>query len=994
MAYDGTEASGSRARGAVPTGDERPTAERALVFGPYLLRANMRRLERDGIAVQLGDRAFDILCVLTEHAGQIVTNRELLVRVWGKVVVGAGSLRFHINALRKALAQDGMQIQYIKNVTRRGYTFIAPVRGPTPDGPRGTGTHASELRRLPKRPPDIIGRAAEIKEITGLLSQSRFVTLVGSGGVGKTTVALELAHTLHEQFDLVCFVDLDTIKEPSWVARAVAAAAGLVVSSASPVSSLIAYFRDKRVLLILDSCERVLEASAMLAEQILDGCATLAVLATGQEALRADGERIYLLGPLRTPTDVAQLSTEAALEFPAIELFIARARAALPQFQLTAENGTDVALICRSVDGIPLAIELAAGRVGTLALPTIAKLLNTQFALSWPGRRTAAERHRTLGGAIAWAIDLLNDGERVVLRRLAVFPAPFTLEAAQCVAGSDSASVATALWNLVARSLVSSSCVDGSTHFWLLGVTRAFATRMLEESGESTWAANRHAIFFCEFLESAYAGSTEVIRGAVWNSHSACLGNVRSALAWTLRQKSGTNLIPRLAAAAGPFFLDLSLLSDCAHWAQIGLDALERSQLGSSYELELQASLGLSLFYARGGLEQARSSLNRGLQLAEELVDPYNQMRLLGALNIFHDRSGDLQEARRLAERAQVVALSLGDPACLAMANWLLGTSAHMTGDHPTARRICEQAWSRPAPSSLVGRVRFGFDDHRFRTLCALVRSLWLLGNADEARSAASRVLQEAEHFGHPIPLAIVLAGIAPVWIWMGEWEVAQTYVSRLTEHTAQHSMSIHTAVCRGFQGQLAVERGDPTGGLEALLEASYELQTSRFEIFRAYFAEPLARALAARGRMAEAIAAIDLALKSNEADRSSFMLPELLRAKGDLLAAHFPDHSVDAEALLRLSFEQARRQGALAWQLRAAMSLARPHSPQEHTHDTHLLLRDTYTQFAEGFGTRDLILARQALEARTPREPAREARATQAISPLAAQRNRRYRSQ
>lgn len=987
MAHDSTGTSRSRAIGAVPTGDERPPASGAVSFGPYILLASIRRLERDGVTVQLGDRAFDILCILTEHAGEIVTSRELMVRVWGKVVVGEGSLRFHINALRNVLAQDGTQTQYIKNVTRRGYTFIAPLRKATLDSPGGTGTQRSELGRFPKRPKDIIGRAVEIKEIGGLLSQSRFVTLVGAGGVGKTTVTLELAYTLHEQFDLVCFVDLDTVKQPSWVARAAATAAGLVVSSASPVSSLIAYFRDKRVLLVLDSCERLLEASAMLSEQILDGCATVAVLATSQEALRADGERTYLLGPLRAPGDVTQLSAEVALSYPAIELFIARARAALPQFQLTAENGTDIAAICRSVDGIPLAIELAAGRVGTLALPTIAKLLNTQFALSWPGRRTAAERHRTLGGAIAWAIDLLNDGERVVLRRLAVFSAPFTLEAAQHVAGGDSASVATALWNLVARSLVSSSCVDGSTHFWLLGVTRAFASRMLEERGESTWAAERHAIFFCEFLESAYAGSTEVI---CWHSHAAYLGNVRSALVWTLRQKSGTNLMPRLAAAAGPFFLDLSLLSDCAHWAQIGLDALDPSQRGSSYELELQASLGLSLFYGRGGLEQAHLCLNRALELAEEHRDPYNQMRLLGALNIFHDRSGDLQEALHLAERAQIVATSLGDPACLAMANWLLGTSAHLIGDHATARRVCERAWPTPPLSSLVKRVRFGFDDHRVRSLCALVRSLWLLGNADEARSAASRVLQEAEKFGHPIPLAIVLAGIAPVWVWMGEWEVAQAYVSRLTEHTAQHSMGIHAAVGRGFQGQLAVERGDPTAGLETLLEVCYVLQASRFEIFRTYFAEPLARALAALGRLDEAVAAIDLALKSNEAGRSSFMLPELLRAKGDLLAAHYPDHSVDAEALLRLSFEQARRQGALAWQLRAAMSLARLHSPQEHAHETHLLLRGTYMRFAEGFGTRDLILAKRALEVRTAREPSSESRGAHAMGSLAVRGNRR----
>jgi predicted ATPase len=939
-------------------------ATEVVAFGPYLLRASIRRLERDGVVVQLGDRAFDILCALTAHAGEIVTSRELMDAVWGRVVVGTGSLRFHINSLRKVLGQDGTQIQYIRSVTRRGYAFIAPVRKATRDG------------RMPRRPTDIIGRDAEITEIAGLLRQSRFVTLVGSGGVGKTTAALELAYSLREQFDAICFVDLDAIKEPSWVTKAVAAAAGLVVSSASPVSSLTASFRDKRVLLVLDSCERVLEASAMLSEQMLDGCAQIAILATSQEALRADGEHTYYLGPLGIPAEAAPLTAQTALSYPAIELFIARARSVLPRFQLTADNGADIAAICRSVDGIPLAIELAAGRVGTLTLPAIATLLNTQFALSWPGRRTAAERHRTLGGTITWAIDLLNDDERTVLRRLAVFSAPFTIEAAQCVASEDDlplACVTRALWNLVARSLVSSSSIGGATHFWLLGVMRAFAGRILEESGESARVGRKHAIFFCEFLEEAYAESTPVIGGSAWHSHAACLGNVRAALAWTQKQKEGTTLMTRLAAAAGSFFLDLSLLSDCAHWAQIGLNALDPRQRGSSQELELQASLGLSLLYGRGGLEQVHSCLTRALQLAEEHRDLHNQMRLLGALNIFHDRSGNLHEALRLADKAQIVASSLGDPACLAMANWLLGTAAHMKGDHVTARRVCDQSWSRPPLLSLVRRVRFGFDDHRIRSLCALVRSLWLLGNADQARRTAARVLREAEEFGHAVPLANVLVGIAPLWVWMGDLDTAQAYASRLAEDAAECSMGIHTAIANGFKGQLALERGNPAAGLEPLREACYVLQVSRFEIFRAYFAEPLSRSLAALGRMDEAIAVTDEALKLHHADRASFMLPELLRAKGDLLAAYFPDHSVDALALLRLSYELAHRQGALAWQLRAAMSLARLHSPQEHSHETHLLLADTYSRFHEGFGTADLILARSMLDGWTAGEPPSE---------------------
>jgi predicted ATPase/DNA-binding winged helix-turn-helix (wHTH) protein len=492
---------------------EQHVAERSatfVAFGPYRLFPYLRRLERTGQAVELGGRAFDILCVLTERAGEIVANRDLMARVWGKVVVGQGNLRFHINALRTALAGDGIGVEYIKNVARRGYAFIAPVRKTVIGDPVSTSTCPIEIGKLPRRLSKIVGRDAEIQEIAALLGRTRFVTIVGSGGVGKSTVALEVADRLREQFDLVSFVDLEPIKDASWVAGAVASALGLVVSSSNGVSSLSSYLRKKRVLLIFDSCERVLEAAAMLVEQIFDGSPSSVVLATSREALRADGERTYPLGPLRTPAAEAPLTPEEALRYPAIELFVSKARETVAHFQLTASNLAVIGAICHRVDGIPLAIELAAGRAATLALPTILALLNSQFALSWPGRRTAAERHRTLGTAIAWMVELLDERERVLLRRLAVFPGPFDLETAQHVTGDTIVSVdsiAEGLSNLVAKSLVSSSSlehatdvgsVQHATYFWLLGMTHAFASQMLEDSGESAWIAQRHASYRCQ----------------------------------------------------------------------------------------------------------------------------------------------------------------------------------------------------------------------------------------------------------------------------------------------------------------------------------------------------------------------------------------------------------------------------------------------------------------------------------------------------------------
>ena len=479
-------------------------------FGPYHLFRRLRRLERGGSRVPLGDRAFDILCVLTERAGEIVPNRDLMARVWGRVVVGDSSLRFHINALRKTLARHGPKSEYIRNVARRGYVFTAPVRGVIEPLGNGPG-HAVELGSLPRRPTDIVGREAEIRDLIGLLSATRFVTIVGPVGIGKTTVALEVAYQLRESFDTVGFVDFEAPGEPSRMASAAAAAVGLVVPTANPGSNLKGSPGDKRVLLILDSCERVPELTAKLSEQILEVSGHIAILVTSQEALRADGERIYNLGPLGTPCDGSAHTPEDALKYPAIQLFVARARAAFTKFQLAPSDIPHVAALCTNVGGIPLAIELAAGRVGTLALPTIVKLLNTPFALSWHGRRTAPERHRTLGAAITRTAELLDDCERAVLRRLSAFAGPFTLEGAQYVAGGApvSGSVTLALSNLVAKSLVSSTRLTQSTHFRLPKLIRTFAIKMLEESGESTSVERRHAILVGEFVEEARSGAIE-----------------------------------------------------------------------------------------------------------------------------------------------------------------------------------------------------------------------------------------------------------------------------------------------------------------------------------------------------------------------------------------------------------------------------------------------------------------------------------------------------
>jgi predicted ATPase/DNA-binding winged helix-turn-helix (wHTH) protein len=943
------------------------TFEGAVSFGPYRLYPQLRRLERDKRDVELGERAFDILCMLVARAGQVVSKRELVTGAWGSVVVGDGSLRLQINVLRKALGDDSSEPRYIRNVTGRGYCFIAPVAGAA-GYPEAAATRISApvLGKLPAQLARVVGRKQAVRDIIVLLVEWRFVSVVGPGGMGKTTVSLAAAHALGKRFHPVCFVDLGALRDARLVPSAVAFALGLMVPSKDPGPGLLAHLKERKALLILDSCDPVIEAVASLGERIFDECPHVAILCSCREPLRAGGEHVYPLPPLQAPPDSPTITAAQALTFSAVELFVARARAASSQFELVDSNAAAVAAISRALDGIPLALELAAGRVAALGLETIGGLLNSRFALSWRGRRTAPPRHRTLRAALAWSVELLEESERTTLMSLSVFAGAFTLEAAQAVAGSpdmDPVRIAETLARLVEKSLVSSMQAPRITSFWLLDTTRAYADELLTGSGHHAEVARRHAEFQCEFLERTYSGSTDFIEAEAWHSHAAYLSNLRAALEWTAAQPD-LELLSRLAAAAGPFLLDLSLLDECTRWAARGLEALEESMAGNHREMELQASLGLSMMFARGITQEVRVALQRALELAQRLGDSYNQMRMLGALNLLHHRAGELHAALELARRAEEMAAGLKDPACSAMANWLLGISSHLVGNEVTGLELAEQALRRPPLSRLEPRVRFGFDCHRILCLCAWARCLFVLGYPDQARRAVARVVEEAGQLGHAVALGLALVWSTPILIWLGDWEGAQQAVDRLQSHALQNGFeAAHHVVGRGLQGHLLIERGECEAGLDLLQGFYPSLQATGYGVLLAAYSAPLAWGLAQRGRLEEALLTLDTQITRIEADGGSFDLAELFRVKAAILLTRAQGREVDAERLLSRSLEQARLQSALAWELRSATTFAWLRIRQGRVREAAIGLSAVYSRFKEGFQTADLAAARKLLD-------------------------------
>src|ERR1700677_856719 len=377
-----------------------------LSFGPFNLFAGERVLKKADEPIALGGRAIDILIALVEQAGEVVAQRELISRVWPDVTVEDANLRFHIAALRKALGDGRDGSRYVSNVVGRGYCFVASVtRSSAKQAVRLIGTTTTErVQKLPPRLARMVGRDDTVRALAQQLQAWRFVSIVGPGGVGKTTVAISVAHTLVDGFhDAVFFIDLAALTDAQLVPTAVASALGLMVQTQDPVVGLLAFIGDRKILLVLDSCEHVIGVAAARAGRVVSEAPQAHILTTSREALRVEGEHVHLLYSLNCPPEDAGLTAMEALRYPAAQLFMERAAASGYGAALSDIDAPIVAQICRRLDGVPLAIELAASRVGPLGIRGTAELLDNRFGLLLHGRRTALPRHETLNAMLDWS---------------------------------------------------------------------------------------------------------------------------------------------------------------------------------------------------------------------------------------------------------------------------------------------------------------------------------------------------------------------------------------------------------------------------------------------------------------------------------------------------------------------------------------------------------------------------------------------------------------
>lgn len=939
-----------------------PTAHNLEIvsFGPFRLNLTERVLTKDNEQVELGGRAYDLLVALLSRPNELISKAELLRQVWPGLVVEEGALRFHITNLRKALGEGSEGNRYIVTSSGRGYTFVAQVVrssvSPTSNAP--AFQHANLPTRLP-----MIDREVEIEEIPARLMATRFVTIVGAGGVGKTTLAIAVGHRLMQRFDgALLFVDLSMVSDPALVGTVVASLLGLSVQSSDATPSIAAYLRGRRILLILDTCEHLIEPVAALASSVFAVAPDVHLLATSREALQTDGENVYRLDTLACPPEGTELTAEAVRSFPAIQLFVERARASGAQMLFSDDEAPVVASVCRRLDGVALAIELAARRVESYGVHGTAELLDQRLGLSWLGPRSAPPRQRTLHATLDWSFGLLSDLERMVLCRLAVFVGHFTLDAVIAVCGRDVAQkdILGAIDSLIAKSMIATRPAGTVMSYRLLDTTRAYARDISIAEDEARDLAVRHATYYRDWLEQRGRDWAKFSSGAERASHFASMNNVRAALDWCFGAGGDVKLGIQLAAAAVDVFLAMSLLAECHRWSQRALIALDADALGSSDEMRLQAGLGVSSSQMYGESDAVNDALNRSLSIAEARGDTAYEAGLLNMQYIFHGRSGHFRILLEYAQRCRGLAERSGDLAIRTLAHSELGMALQFSGDLAGSLRELDSLMGILSHAQ-QGSVLLGYDPH-YRSIVALARTLWLHGYPDQAADRAREAVTASEAMGHSAALALVLAGAGTVFLWRGDLDAAQHYVDRSYSLAEANSMGPLMAIGRCRKAELTIRRGDLRQGVDDLRASLMPIHAARHELLTTEFNMELALGLLALGQAGEGLSLVNAAIDRVNGSGELFQMPELLRVKGKLLNAMAHSIRDDAQDAFRQSIDLARVQGARSWELRAAIDLAALLADAGHRGDAKGVLEDAYGRFSEGFDTADLKAAAELL--------------------------------
>ncbi|MDE3738804.1 winged helix-turn-helix domain-containing protein [Pseudomonas resinovorans] len=954
----------------------------AFAFGSFRLYPGIRVLHKDGVEVPLGSRAFDILTALVEGNGRVLTHRELTTLAWPGLIVEDSNVRVQVANIRRALACDQHKTRYIASVAGRGYCFVAAVvrieatEPSTPAVPEASSVAAvlhplrtdqtpQALPSLPMPLKSAVGREDCVTELSQVVLDRRLVTVVGAAGAGKTTLAVLVAHDLLGAFDgAIHFVDLSALECGEMVAEAVAAAVGYHASGADILPGLLEVLSTTRTLIVLDNCEHLIAAVAALCLQIVDGTGSVSFLNTSREAFRVNDEFIYLLRPLASPPNTGRLTAKQALVWPAVQLFMERAREGGARNDLRDEDAPTVAALCRRLDGNPHAIGLVASRVGTYGVQGVADLLANQFALHWQGRRDACPRQQTVETMIDWSHNLLVERDRQVLYRLSVFWGVFTLDAAVAVAADreiDAIQVGEAVSDLVDKSLVAIARVSGALQFRLFETTRAYAASRLARFEKRNEYARRHALYYAGQLRRLKEARVASSIASSEQSGPLDVGNLRAAIDWAFSEQGALPLAVEISCLAAPLFLERGLLMECKRCCERALRLLPEAFRTTKTELELLESAAVT-YYSAGDYDgEMTPVVERGLELSRQMGDVRSMFHFLAGLHLAMMANGRFQESRVVSERYASAAATHGGPCEAIIARWMEGSSWHFSGHQAAA----DESYSAGA-GLLAGRPLRPLQ--YFETKEQVVASLgqarvkWIRGMPLQALQLATSAIAESRRNPDSFYLCATLC--FPILLSNGLLDRAQDLIHELESVAVDYKVAVRRQVIFFLNGLLMLQRGHHQVAADQLQQCLALLPPPKMSVVRTDALQALAQAQRECGEGAEALASIEEAIELAEITSGNFNFPDLLRTKAEVILSLPPIEKQQIEDLLSRALASAREQSALSWELRVALLISRVRAGEGKSREAREQLEAVYSRFTEGFETSELKISAEVLRA------------------------------
>jgi predicted ATPase/DNA-binding winged helix-turn-helix (wHTH) protein len=947
--------------------------------GRWELDLARRELRMGGQMVPLGDRAFEIVALLAQSSGELVTKDDLLSHVWPKVIVEENTLQVHISAIRKALGADR---ELLKTAAGRGYRllgkWVLAHEGERPPAAQRESFPPDDMTdgNLPSSTTDLFGRTAALRHLRDLVTYHRIVTLTGVGGIGKTSLAIETARILSPMFDDgTWMIELAGLSSPAFVAPTIATALRLNLgggqNSADAVARAIA---KKKMLLILDNCEHVIEAAARAADTLTRLCANVSIIATSREVLQIQGEHAYRVPPIDTPRE-DQSDADDLLDNDAVQLFITRMNTV--NFGVVSGDNDlpTIAAICRRLDGIPLAIGFAAARAATLGVQQVAARLDDRFTLLGGGRRTALPRHQTLRAALDWSYEILPSHEQRLFRLLGVFPSGFSLDAASALAGlTDGAkeSAVEGLANLVAKSLAMPDNQTSTGRWRMLETVRTYSLEKLEESGEAEAAYRRRAEYFRDYLAPIVARSQLPFAREDVMKYNLELGNIRATLDWATSSVGDIMLAVSLTVACIPLWIHLSLMVECRERIERALQILGPGPDKSAPErIQLLIALARALSVTMGPSKNAKAALVAALDLAKEIDDRVAQLRCLWALWVIQIGTADSNGALETAEQFAIGASEARDAALKVVGDRLVGVARLQNGRLVEARQYLERATKGSVELGDKTHFYWFHHDQGILARAFLARSLWFLGFFDQAMSLASRSLLDAEATNDPICVCEVLRLIVcPLEIAIADLAAAERAVQRLEEIATRHNARFWLIQGKCLTGQLRIKQRNFRAGVDVLQDALDSSEEAGWSVCRSEFLATLALGLAGLGDFERALELLEQAEIAANLGGERYYLAEILRIKGELLLKTTDGARSEgtraAARCLEQALKLAQEQSARFVELRAARSIAALRLEQSDVQSAKTILESAYLHFTEGFETRELKEALDMLQALT----------------------------